>query len=133
MVFLCLFPYAAKNDSIKMKVNKTFGSSLCLVSSCALLFSVAQPAKAGGTTGNNGGYYYFTYYTGNGTTSISFPTGGGNFVGPGLPGSGLAVRQRMGSRLDSKCELQCWRVKRQLAPVGGLWFCALPESGILHR
>lgn len=54
---------------------------LSLASACAFLFAVAQQADAGGTTGNNGGYYYFTYYTGSGSTSISFPSGGGNFVG----------------------------------------------------
>lgn len=54
---------------------------LLAVSALALSFAVTQQANAGGVTGSNGGYYYFTYYTGSGTTSISFPVGGGNFVG----------------------------------------------------
>ena len=54
-----------------------------LLSISALGWSLAatQLANAGGVTGNNGGFYYFTYYTGSGSTSISFPVGGGNFVG----------------------------------------------------
>ena len=80
VVFLCLFPYAGKNDSIKMKANKAFNKRLWLAPSCALLFSVAQQVNAGGTTGYNNGYFYETYYTGSGSTSITFPGGGGNFA-----------------------------------------------------
>jgi len=52
-----------------------------LASAIAMSLGATQQSQAGGTTGNNGGYYYFTYYTGSGSTSISFPVGGGNFVG----------------------------------------------------
>jgi len=52
-----------------------------LASAIAMSLVATQQSQAGGTTGNNGGYYYFTYYTGSGSTSISFPVGGGNFVG----------------------------------------------------
>lgn len=48
---------------------------LLAVSVLALLCAVTHRAEAGGTSGYNNGYYYFTYYTGNGTASISFPAG----------------------------------------------------------
>jgi len=54
---------------------------LLSLSSLALFLGLAHSALAGGVTGTNGGYYYFTYYTGSGSTSISFPGSGGNFVG----------------------------------------------------
>src|SRR6185312_6227549 len=52
-----------------------------LASALVLSLATAHQSQAGGTTGYNGGFYYFTYYTGSGSTSISFPVGGGNFVG----------------------------------------------------
>jgi len=54
---------------------------ILLVVSAFALCAVTQQANAGGTSGFNNGFYYFTYYTGNGSTSITFPGGGGNFRG----------------------------------------------------
>lgn len=64
-----------------MKRKRSLVKCLLLSISVALGLAAAPLANAGGTTGTNGGYYYFTYYTGSGSTSISFPVGGGNFVG----------------------------------------------------
>ena len=61
---------------------KSLLKSACLLSiGTACLTGLVPACLAGGTTGSNGGFYYFTYYTGSGSTSISFPVNGGNFVG----------------------------------------------------
>jgi endo-1,4-beta-xylanase len=96
-----LTPSETPNQTNKTNNQISMKKVLLLASAFALLFAVTQQANAGGTSGTHNGFYYFTYYTGSGSTSISFGSGG-NFVGhwtsgvtDSLVGEGWAVNNQV--------------------------------------